>query len=182
MACTESTPCTSEIQVWFVRSSRTVYLFALVLGMRASSPSHQVLGSKPSLCRISAEVRLCFGYSFPLTPLVWEPLALGLPLRNESDEVWSKVSNALSMKSPILPKQSTCSITNFRDDHHREESPHTVMHMDREFQYSTHGLLGLVFFFSQSHLIRDRPKASNRSQEHSITQEHTRAQVVWLLE
>jgi hypothetical protein len=48
----------------------------------ASSPSHQVLGSKPSLCRISAGVRLCFGYSFPLTPLVWwEPLALGLPLR-----------------------------------------------------------------------------------------------------
>jgi hypothetical protein len=46
----------------------------------ASSPSHQVLGSKPSLCRISAEVRLCFGYSLPQTPLVWEPLALGLPL------------------------------------------------------------------------------------------------------
>jgi hypothetical protein len=45
----------------------------------ASSPSHQVLGSKPSLCRISAGVRLCFGYSFPQTPLVWEPLALGLP-------------------------------------------------------------------------------------------------------
>ena len=35
MARTESTPCTSEIQVWFVRSSRTVYLFALILGMRA---------------------------------------------------------------------------------------------------------------------------------------------------
>jgi hypothetical protein len=46
----------------------------------ASSPSHQVLGSKPSLCKISAGVRLCFGYSFPQTPLVWEPLALGLPL------------------------------------------------------------------------------------------------------
>jgi hypothetical protein len=45
----------------------------------ASSPSHQVLGSKPSLCRISVGVRLCFGYSFPQTPLVWEPLALGLP-------------------------------------------------------------------------------------------------------
>jgi hypothetical protein len=45
----------------------------------ASSPSHQVLGSKPSLCRISAGVRLCFGYSLPQTPLVWEPLALGLP-------------------------------------------------------------------------------------------------------
>jgi hypothetical protein len=46
----------------------------------ASSPSHQVLGSKPSLCRISAGVRLCFGYFLPQTPLVWEPLALGLPL------------------------------------------------------------------------------------------------------
>jgi hypothetical protein len=46
----------------------------------ASSPSHQVLGSKPSLCRISTEVRLCFGYSLPQTPLVWEPLSLGLPL------------------------------------------------------------------------------------------------------
>jgi hypothetical protein len=45
----------------------------------ASSPSHQVLGSKPSLCRISAGVRLYFGYSLPQTPLVWEPLALGLP-------------------------------------------------------------------------------------------------------
>jgi hypothetical protein len=45
----------------------------------ASSPSHQVLGSKPSLCRISAGVRLCFGYSLPQTPLVWEPLALGSP-------------------------------------------------------------------------------------------------------
>jgi hypothetical protein len=47
----------------------------------ASSPSHQVLGSKPSLCRISAGVRLCFGYSLPQTPLVWEPLALGLPFK-----------------------------------------------------------------------------------------------------
>jgi hypothetical protein len=45
----------------------------------ASSPSHQVMGSKPSLCRISAGVRLYFGYSLPQTPLVWEPLALGLP-------------------------------------------------------------------------------------------------------
>jgi hypothetical protein len=45
----------------------------------ASSLSHQVLGSKPSLCRISAGVRLWFGYSLPQTPLVWEPLALGLP-------------------------------------------------------------------------------------------------------
>jgi hypothetical protein len=51
----------------------------LVQLVSASSPSHQVLGSKPSLCRISAEVRLCFGYSLPQTPLVWEPLALGLP-------------------------------------------------------------------------------------------------------
>jgi hypothetical protein len=42
----------------------------------ASSPSHQVLGSKPSLCRISARVRLCFGYSLPHMPLVWEPLTL----------------------------------------------------------------------------------------------------------
>jgi hypothetical protein len=52
----------------------------LVQLVSASSPSHQVLGSKPSLCRISAGVRLCFGYSLPQTPLVWESLALGLPL------------------------------------------------------------------------------------------------------
>jgi hypothetical protein len=51
----------------------------LVQLVSASSPSHQVLGSKPSLCRISAGVRLYFGYSLPQTPLVWEPLALGLP-------------------------------------------------------------------------------------------------------
>jgi hypothetical protein len=51
----------------------------LVQLVSASSPSHQVLGSKPSVCRISAGVRLCFGYSLPQTPLVWEPLALGLP-------------------------------------------------------------------------------------------------------
>jgi hypothetical protein len=51
----------------------------LVQLVSASSSSHQVLGSKPSLCRIFAEVRLCFGYSLPQTPLVWEPLALGLP-------------------------------------------------------------------------------------------------------
>jgi hypothetical protein len=51
----------------------------LVQLVSASSPSHQVLGSTPSLCRISARVRLCFGYSLPQTPLVWEPLALGLP-------------------------------------------------------------------------------------------------------
>jgi hypothetical protein len=38
------------------------------------------LGSKPSLCRISTGVRLCFGYSLLRTPLMWEPLALGLPL------------------------------------------------------------------------------------------------------
>jgi hypothetical protein len=66
----------------------TVYLYLgmamfrradLVQLVSASLPSHQVLGSKPSLCRISAGVRLCFGYSLPQTPLVWEPLALGLP-------------------------------------------------------------------------------------------------------
>jgi hypothetical protein len=51
----------------------------LVQLVSASLLSHQVLGSKPSLCRISAGVRLCFGYSLPQTPLVWEPLALGLP-------------------------------------------------------------------------------------------------------
>jgi hypothetical protein len=45
-----------------------------------SYPRQQVLGSKPSLCRISAGVRLCFGYSLPQTPLAWEPLALGLSL------------------------------------------------------------------------------------------------------
>jgi hypothetical protein len=56
----------------------------LVQLVSASSPSHQVLGSKPSLCRISSGVRLCFGYSFPQTPLVWEPLTLGLPfLQND---------------------------------------------------------------------------------------------------
>jgi hypothetical protein len=46
----------------------------------ASSPSHQVLGSKPSLCRISAGVRLYFAYSLSQTRLVWEPLALDLPI------------------------------------------------------------------------------------------------------
>jgi hypothetical protein len=50
----------------------------LVQLVSASSPSHQVLGSKLSLCRISAGVRFYFGYSLPQTPLVWEPLALGL--------------------------------------------------------------------------------------------------------
>jgi hypothetical protein len=61
-----------EICCWMGRAG-------LVQLVSASSPSHQVLGSKPSLCRISAGVRLCFGYSLPQTPLVWEPLALGLP-------------------------------------------------------------------------------------------------------
>jgi hypothetical protein len=51
----------------------------LVQMVSASSPSHQVLGSKPSLCKISVGVRLYFGYSLPQTPLVWELLALGLP-------------------------------------------------------------------------------------------------------
>jgi hypothetical protein len=64
------------ICVFFACLMRRAGLVQLV---SASSPSHQVLGSKPSLCRISAGVRLCFGYSFPQTPLVWEPLALGLP-------------------------------------------------------------------------------------------------------
>jgi hypothetical protein len=54
----------------------SIYILHLV---SASSPSHQVLGSKPSLCRISTGVRLCFSYSLPQTLLVWEPLALGLP-------------------------------------------------------------------------------------------------------
>jgi hypothetical protein len=48
----------------------TLLRAGLVQLVSASSPSHQVLGSKPSLCRISAGVRLCFGYSFPQTPLV----------------------------------------------------------------------------------------------------------------
>jgi hypothetical protein len=56
----------------------------LVQLVSASSPSHQVLGSKPSLCRIFARVRLCFGYFLTQTPLVWEPLALGLPFFNWS--------------------------------------------------------------------------------------------------
>jgi hypothetical protein len=51
----------------------------LVQLVSASSSSHQVLGSKPSLYIISAGVRLCFGYSLLQTPLVWDPLALGLP-------------------------------------------------------------------------------------------------------
>jgi hypothetical protein len=50
----------------------------LVQLVSASSLSHHALGSKPSLCRISVGVRLCFGYSLPQTSLVWEPLALGL--------------------------------------------------------------------------------------------------------
>jgi hypothetical protein len=51
----------------------------LVQLLSASSPSHQVLGLKPSLYRISAGIRLYFGYSFSQTSLMWEPLALGLP-------------------------------------------------------------------------------------------------------
>jgi hypothetical protein len=30
--------------------------------------------------------QLCFGYSFPQTPLVWEPLALGLPFLEQIEE------------------------------------------------------------------------------------------------
>jgi hypothetical protein len=52
----------------------------LVQLVSASSPSHQVLSSNPFLYRNSAGVRLCFGYSLPQTPFVWELLALGLPL------------------------------------------------------------------------------------------------------
>jgi hypothetical protein len=31
-------------------------------------------------------------------------------------------------------------------------------------------------------MVYDRPKASNRSQEHNIAQENTRAHVLWRLE
>jgi hypothetical protein len=65
----------------------------------ASSSSHQVLGSKPSLYRISAGVRLCFGYSLPQTPLVWEPLALGLPLFNQDSPMI--ISDKLSQKESL---------------------------------------------------------------------------------
>jgi hypothetical protein len=46
------------------------------------------MGSKSSLGRISTEVRLCFGYSLPQTPLLWEPLALGLPFFLLKLEIW----------------------------------------------------------------------------------------------
>jgi hypothetical protein len=63
--------CTSWILKSFFFYKRFLNRRAgLVQLVSASSPSHQVLGSKPSLCRISAEVRLCFGYSLPQTPLV----------------------------------------------------------------------------------------------------------------
>jgi hypothetical protein len=65
--------------VLFLTYEKSLRRAGLVQLVSASSPSHQVLGSKPSLCRISAGVRLCFGYSLPQTPLVWEPLALGPP-------------------------------------------------------------------------------------------------------
>jgi hypothetical protein len=71
---------TSFFRVFFMSFAPVMFGRAgLVQLVSASSPSHQVLGSKPSLCRTSAGVRLCFGYFFPQTPLVWEPLALGLP-------------------------------------------------------------------------------------------------------
>jgi hypothetical protein len=61
--------------VWWVLNWRA----DLVQLVSDSSPIHQVLSLKPSLYRIFAGVRLCFGYSLLQTPLVWEPLALGLP-------------------------------------------------------------------------------------------------------
>jgi hypothetical protein len=67
------------LSVICLRMSCLVWRAGLVQLVSASSPSHQVLGSKPSLCRISAGVRLYFGYFLSQTPLVWEPLALGLP-------------------------------------------------------------------------------------------------------
>jgi hypothetical protein len=72
--------CLGKKKLYAYRMHPQVLVSAsLVQLVSASSPSHQFLGSKPSLCRISAGVRLCFGYSLPQTPLVWEPLALGLP-------------------------------------------------------------------------------------------------------
>jgi hypothetical protein len=58
------------------QNQRKLYVPLLLILFLLYSP----IASKPSLCRISAGIRLCFGYSFPQTPLVWEPLALGLPL------------------------------------------------------------------------------------------------------
>jgi hypothetical protein len=70
-----------EYSPFFIKQSELQWRAGLVQLVSASSLSHQVLGSKPSLCRISAGVRLCFGYSLPQTPLVWEPLALSLLFR-----------------------------------------------------------------------------------------------------
>ena len=46
--------------------------------VRAVSLSHQVAGSKQPLRRFSMG-KACLGFSFPPTPLMWEPPALGLP-------------------------------------------------------------------------------------------------------
>ena len=47
--------------------------------VRAVSLSHQVVGSKQPLRRFCGG-KACLGFSLPQTPLMWEPLALGLPL------------------------------------------------------------------------------------------------------
>ena len=45
--------------------------------VRAVSLSHQVVGSKQPLRRFCGG-KACLGFSLPQTPLIWEPLALGL--------------------------------------------------------------------------------------------------------
>jgi hypothetical protein len=87
----------------------------LVQLVSASSPSHQVLGSKPSLCRISAGVRLCFGYSLSQTPLVWESLALGLPLfitnMLQSQMLWHVVRFCFSFTTGVETPNSLTTVT-----------------------------------------------------------------------
>ena len=46
--------------------------------VRAVSLSHEIVGSKQSLRRFYGG-NACLGLSLPQTPLMWEPLALGLP-------------------------------------------------------------------------------------------------------
>ena len=46
--------------------------------VRAVSLSHQVMGSKQPLHRFCGG-KACLGISLPQSPLMWEPLALGLP-------------------------------------------------------------------------------------------------------
>jgi hypothetical protein len=102
---------TRRVWIW-----RPPYLYCwragLVQLVSASSPSHQVLGSKPSLYRISAGVRLYFGYSLPQTPLVWEPLALGLPYLycwiNLSKVAQTESNGSKHLEIPVKKYICTC--------------------------------------------------------------------------